>query len=188
MPLVQGMFFLALVGVLVNGCAAYKLSSGKTLNERVLNWHLLEDVLGWVSVLVLSIVLYFFSWPILDPILSIAFTVFIVFNVLKNLFKTLRIFLQAVPDLNEINYLKTRLLKLTHVIDIHKVHIWSLDGEHHVFTAHLVLDEYISHEEHATLKKNISETLNGKQFLYTTIEFEFSAEKCRDGSSKSQTR
>ena len=183
MPLVKGMFFLALVGVLVNGYAAYKLSTGKTLNERVLNWHLLEDVLGWLTVLVLSIVLYFFNWPILDPILSIAFTVFIVFNVFQNLFKTIRLFLQAVPDLKEINALKVSLLQLAHVVDIHKVHIWSLDGEHHVFTAHLVLDNYLSHEENSDLKQNISDILSKDRFLYTTIEFEFLAEKCRDDSS-----
>ncbi|HEY9050199.1 MAG TPA: cation diffusion facilitator family transporter, partial [Gammaproteobacteria bacterium] len=88
MPHVQGMFWLAILGVCVNGIAAWKLSKGKTLNERILNWHLLEDVLGWTAVLIVSILLIFLDWPILDPILSIAFTLFILVNVLKNTYQT----------------------------------------------------------------------------------------------------
>ena len=82
MPVAEGMIGLAVFGVAVNGYAAFKLSAGETLNERVLNWHLIEDVLGWVAVLIVSIVLYFVDWPILDPLLSIGFTLFILLNVI----------------------------------------------------------------------------------------------------------
>ena len=77
MPAVEGMLGLAILGVAVNGFAAYKLSAGTTLNERVLNWHLLEDVLGWVAVLIVSIVLMFAEIPILDALLAVGFTLFI---------------------------------------------------------------------------------------------------------------
>lgn len=184
MPMAEGMFFLAIFGVLVNGFAAFKLSKGNTLNERVLNWHLLEDVLGWIAVLIISIILYFFDWPILDPILSIIFTLFILFNVLRNLYETMRLFLQAAPDVKTLDAVKRSLMKLEYVIDLHKMHIWSLDGEHHVFTAHLVLDKYINHKTHQALKNNILEILSEYQFVFTTIELEFSTEKCRDDSNK----
>jgi cobalt-zinc-cadmium efflux system protein len=85
MPEVKGMFGLALLGILVNGFAVFKLSQGKTMNEQVLNWHLLEDVLGWIAILLVSVVLMFVDWPILEPLLSIVFTLFIAFNVIKNL-------------------------------------------------------------------------------------------------------
>lgn len=97
MPQVEGMLLLAIFGVLVNGFAAFKLSKGKSLNERVLNWHLLEDVLGWVAVLIVSIVLLFVNWPILDPLLSIGFTIFILFNVVRNLKETLLCFYKPLP-------------------------------------------------------------------------------------------
>jgi len=184
MPMVKGMFFLAIFGVLVNGFAAFKLSKGNTLNERILNWHLLEDVLGWIAVLIISIILYFFNWPILDPVLSIIFTLFILVNVLRNLYQTMRLFLQAAPDANTIDAVKQSLMKLECVTELHKIHIWSLDGEHHVFTAHLVLDKYIDHKTHQALKNNISEILSEYKFVFTTIELEFSTEKCRDGSNK----
>ncbi|WP_180159880.1 cation diffusion facilitator family transporter, partial [Acinetobacter sp. YH12062] len=89
MPVVEGMLGLAILGVAVNGYAVLKLKAGETLNEKVLTWHLLEDVLGWVAVLIVSIVLLFAELPILDPLLSIGFTLFILFNVFKNLKSTL---------------------------------------------------------------------------------------------------
>ena len=99
MPVTEGMIALGILGVTVNGFAAYRLSKGTTLNERILNWHLLEDVLGWVAVLVVAIVLQFFDWPILDPLLSVAFTLFILFNVLRNLWATGKLFFQAAATL-----------------------------------------------------------------------------------------
>ena len=80
MPVVEGMLGLAILGVAVNGYAVFKLKAGETLNEKVLTWHLLEDVLGWVAVLIVSIVLLFVELPILDPLLSIGFTLFILFR------------------------------------------------------------------------------------------------------------
>ena len=160
MPIVEGMIALAVFGVLVNGFAAYKLSKGKTLNERVLNWHLLEDVLGWVAVLIVSIVLLFVDWPILDPALSILFTLYILINVAKNLWHTIRLFLQAIPDKELSKSVYKTLIELKEVDSIHHLHLWSLDGEHHVLTAHLALQEALSTQQQLELKKSIAERLS----------------------------
>ena len=180
MPDAVGMTWLAILGVLVNGAAAWKLSGGKTLNERVLNWHLLEDVLGWVAVLVVSVVLQFAHWPILDPLLSIAFTLFILVNVLRNLHATIRLFLQATPDEKLAEEIERKLRALPHVSDVHHLHLWSLDGEHHVLTAHLVLDIPISSESHQALKRSIRDACDTCGIGHTTIEFEQRDEACRD--------
>ena len=180
MPLSEGMFVLALFGIAVNGFAAYKLSSGKTLNERVLNWHLIEDVLGWVAVLIVSIILMFADWPILDPLLSIAFTLFILFNVVKNLYSTIKLFLQAAPSSEIQKEIKNGLLDLESVKEIHHLHYWSLDGEQHVLTAHLVLDDLIDVNAQLILKKRITESLEKFAIAHSTIEFEFPDELCRN--------
>lgn len=180
MPNAVGMIWLAILGVTVNGFAAYKLSGGKTLNEKVLNWHLLEDVLGWVAVLIVSIVLLFVEWPILDPILSIAFTLFILFNVLKSLGQTVRLFLQAAPDRRIAEQTRGELEALEHVAQVHHLHVWSLDGEHHVLTAHLLLDTPISREAQAEIKSAVKSALEQYNFSHTTIELEDSLETCRD--------
>ena len=77
----KGMLYFALLGVAVNGYAAWKLSGGKTLNERVISWHLIEDVLGWVAVLIVSVILMFYPSPYLDPALSLLISVYILWNV-----------------------------------------------------------------------------------------------------------
>jgi len=180
MPMVEGMLALAVLGVSVNGFAAYKLSHGTTLNERVLNWHLLEDVLGWVAVLIVSVVLQFKEWPILDPILSIAFTLFILFNVVRNLRDTAKIFFQAVPDRKLMGEVREALLKIDVVDEVHHLHLWSLDGEHHVLTAHVVTGGVVNSETHRNLKARITDSLDRFNLDHTTIEIELDEEECRD--------
>jgi cobalt-zinc-cadmium efflux system protein len=180
MPVADGMIALAVVGITVNGFAAYKLSEGKTLNERVINWHLLEDVLGWVAVLIVGIVLLFVDWPILDPILSIGFTLFILVNVLRNLWATLKLFIQATPDKKTYRQVADALLELPHVADLHHLHFWSLDGEEHVLTVHLVLTENLDIETRSDLKQRIDDVLAPYALSHTTVELEDPDEACRD--------
>lgn len=183
MPVTEGMFVLAIFGIMVNGVAAYKLSSGTSINERVLNWHLLEDVLGWVAVLIVSVVLMFVEWPILDPILSILFTLFILVNVLKNLTQTLQIFLQAVPDTQQQQQIQQALVTLDAVDSLHHLHFWSLDGEQHVLTAHIVLAHELTPTAQLNLKQQIAVTLAPYKLSHTNIELEMPDETCRDGDT-----
>ena len=180
MPHAQGMFWLAILGVTVNGYAAWKISSGKTLNEQVLNWHLLEDVLGWISVLIVSIVLLFWDWPILDPLLSIAFTLFILINIIKNTFQTIKLFLQSVPDDKLLDEIRHRLNEIQHVSNVHHIHLWSLDGEKHVLTAHLRIDKMVSACEQKQIKEHVHTLLATYSLSHTTIELELPDELCRD--------
>lgn len=180
MPMTEGMIALAILGVLVNGLAAYKLHGGHSMNEKVLNWHLIEDTMGWVAVLIVAIVLHFFHWPVLDPILSVGFTLFILFNVVRYVFQTMKLFLQGVPDDIEHKEIKQALLSVDHVEEIHHVHLWSLDGEQHVLTAHLVLNLSVDAQTLKTLKKQVNEKLAPFHLSHTTIEFELPGEPCRD--------
>lgn len=179
MPETEGMIALAILGVLVNGFAAYKLQGGKSLNEKVLNWHLLEDVLGWVAVLIVAIVMQFKDWPVLDPVLSIGFTLFILFNVIRNLISTVKLFFQASPDNDLLQNVTDKLLELDAVSNLHHLHIWSLDGEHHVATVHIV-SQFESKAEYLELKESVSNALQEFELSHTTIEIELTSEECRD--------
>ncbi|WP_347330764.1 cation diffusion facilitator family transporter [Marinimicrobium locisalis] len=180
MPVTEGMFALAIFGIAVNGFAAYKLSHGKTLNERVLNWHLLEDVLGWVAVLVVSVVLMFVDWPILDPLLSIGFTLFILANVVRTLWQTVRLFLQGTPSEEVRQTIEHELRRLPGVSNVHHLHFWSLDGEHHVLTAHVVVERVDGIQQLRETKERISSTLARYELAHTTVEVELAGEPCRD--------
>ena len=181
MPETEGMIALAILGVLVNGFAAFKLQGGKSLNEKVLNWHLLEDVLGWVAVLIVAIIMQFKEWPVLDPILSIGFTLFILFNVIRNLISTVKLFFQASPDNRLLQNVTDKLLELDAVSELHHLHIWSLDGDHHVATVHVV-SQFESKAEYLKLKESVSNALQEFELSHTTIEIELTSEECRDAS------
>ena len=182
MPVTEGMLALSIFGIAVNGFAAFKLSKGKTLNEKVLNWHLLEDVLGWVAVFIVSVVLMFVEWPILDPILAIGFTLFILFNVIRNVGITLKLFLQGVPDKNLARKIERKLKDVQEFQRFHHLHLWSLDGEHHVLTVHIEQEADVSLEDQRDLKRRLSQELAEFDLSHTTVEFELYNEPCRDHS------
>lgn len=168
----KGMMFLAIVGVLINGYAALKLSKGKSLNEKVVSWHLLEDVLGWAAVLVASIVMIFVNVPILDPLLSLLITVYILFGVFSRLRETLQIFLQATPKDVHIDEIEEKILKLKNVDSMHHTHIWSIDGESNVFTTHIKLKDSASFKDAINVKLAAKEILAKHNFSHSTIETE----------------
>jgi len=174
----KGMFFFALIGIAVNGYAAWKMSGGKSLNEKVVSWHLLEDVLGWVAILIASIVLFFYDVPFLDPALSIAITLYVLWNVIKRLKETLFIFLQGVPNDIQVQEIEEKLLDIEYVDSTHHTHIWSLDGEHHVFTTHLKLQPLNGLEKILNVKQAVKTILKDYPFQHYTVETELSDEDC----------
>ncbi|WP_417599820.1 cation diffusion facilitator family transporter [Owenweeksia hongkongensis] len=179
MPDAQGMLYFAIAGVAINGFAAFKVSSGKSLNEKVISWHLLEDVLGWAAVLVVSIILMFWDVPWLDPALSIAITIFILYNVVKRLRETLFVFLQGKPEGVDLDEIEKKILATPHVASMHHTHLWSLDGEHHVFTTHLKLKNISQLKDITQLKLEIKEMLKSEyDFSHYTIETELEDEDC----------
>ncbi len=174
----KGMIFFAVIGVLVNGYAAWKLSGGKTMNEKVASWHLVEDVLGWVAVLVVAIILNFKDIHYLDPALSLLITIYILWNVIIRLKQTLFIFLQGVPEELDINEIESKILNIDFVNSIHHMHIWSLEGEHNVFTAHIKIDDNSNLNDFIKVKSDVKNILKKYKFEHYTVEVEFNDENC----------
>lgn len=174
----DGMLIFAVIGVVINGYAAWKVSKGETLNERVVTWHMIEDILGWVAVLIVSIVLKFYDNPYLDPALSLFITAFILFNVVKRLRETLLIFLQGAPKEISLNELENKILSIGSVNSTHHTHIWSLDGESHVFSCHVKLNKINSLEDLQCCKQEISKILKPYAFKHITIETDLHNENC----------
>jgi cobalt-zinc-cadmium efflux system protein len=177
-PNVPGMFFLALLGVSVNAFAAFRLWKGSSMNARIVAWHLLEDVLGWTAVLVVSIVLAFRPWYILDPLLSVAVSVFILWNVIKNLRSVLEIFLQGAPEDVTLKDVEKTLTNVPGVLSVHDLHVWSLDGERTVLTAHLVIPRDSSIEDATAVKRAARGQLSRKGIDHATLETERLGDPC----------
>ena len=173
---VKGMMWFAILGIIVNGAAVLKLKKGTSMNEKVVSLHLLEDVLGWVAVLIASVAMQFFNIPILDPILSILIALFILYNVFKNGKESIRIILQATPVSISVDKIKKEIIKHKSVESIHDYHLWSMDGDYNVFTAHLLLvDKNTSWQKSSIIKEEIRKILHKKfQLEHITLELEIS--------------
>lgn len=173
------MIGIALLGVAANGYAAWRTRGSSSMNEKVISWHLLEDVLGWVAVLIVAIILQFKDWYFLDPALSIAVTLFILYGVGKRLIDTLHLLLQGVPEGIDPEELKSKLQGVAHVKSIHHTHIWSLDGQHHVLTAHLVLENITSYKQIDEIRQNALDSLKDYEFSHHTIQVELDEATCQ---------
>jgi cobalt-zinc-cadmium efflux system protein len=180
MPHAEGMLYLAILGILFNGYAAWKTSTGVSLNEKVVSWHLLEDVLGWVTVLIAAIILQFYTLPWIDPLLSIVINLWIMWNVVKRLKETLNLFLQGVPEGVDVEEISKTLSTIDGVTSIHNTQIWSVEGEHHVFSAHLRLTAACTVNDMIRIKTEARSKLKKYPFLYSTIETELSDNDCSD--------
>jgi cobalt-zinc-cadmium efflux system protein len=174
----KGMFLLSIFGIIVNGFAVLKTNKGKSINERVVSLHLLEDVLGWAAVLIGSAVMYFTGWTRIDPILSICISCFVLFNVYKNIKLTLPILLQGTPAEIEQEKIIQKIKKINNIENVHDLHIWSLDEEYNVLTIHVTLKETTPIEKLEKLKKQIRSVLKEEKIQHATIEFEMHNEEC----------
>ncbi len=177
-PDVKGMLLLAVLGVIVNGVAALRLRKGESLNEKVVSLHLLEDVLGWAAVLIGAGVMYFVDAPFIDPLLSIAISGFILFNVYRNIRQSLRIILQGSPEMISVDEIEKAILKIDNVVDVHDLHVWSVDGQYNVLTVHVVFSDTLPMEQLHNLKSNVREKLLSLGVQHCTIELETSGEVC----------
>ena len=175
---IPGVFGLALLGIFFNGIAALRLKQGKTLNEKVVMWHLLEDLFGWIAILLMCVIMFFWELPVLDPLFSVFFSLVILVNVIRNLKTTLSVFLQSIPDSLDLKAIEIELRALEGVEDLHDLHVWSLDGSYHVFTLHLVVAKQCLESEIPRLKIQAKQILMERDVQHVTLEVERAGEPC----------
>lgn len=173
-----GMMLLAIVGVLFNGAAVLKVRQGSSLTEQVVSWHLLEDTLGWLAVLVGAGVMTFWDLPVIDPILSIGISLFVLCNVFRNLRQFLDVFLQKAPKTFDTEKFEQAVVSAPKVLSVHHTHSWSIDGESHVLTTHLVMEGSASREDVIHAKSHVRRLLDEETFEHVTVDVELEGEDC----------
>lgn len=170
----NGMIIISIIGIVVNFLAAYKTREGDSLNQKSVNLHMLEDVLGWVIVFIGSILMKFTDITYIDSIMSIIIAIYILIHALKNLKSVLDLFLVKTPKNVDIDALKKELLKVKNVSDIHHIHVWSMDGVNNYATIHAVINT----KDFEKVKKNLKEELEVHGIIHSTIEIEAKDSKC----------
>ena len=171
----NGMIIFAIFGVIVNMLATYFTREGDSLNQKSVNLHMIEDVLGWIVVLIGSILMRFTNILYIDSILSIIVALFILINSFKNLKEVVDIFLEKTPSSINLDEIKKHIKNIKGVEDVHHIHVRSMDGYNNFATMHVVVKEY-NHK----IKKEIKEELKEHGIGHSTIELELVNENCHD--------
>ncbi len=171
----DGMIILAIIGLVVNFLAAWFTRDGNSLNQKSVNLHMLEDVLGWAVVLIGAIVMRFTDFSIIDPILSIGVAVFIFKSALNNFLSTMDVFLEKTPRDISLSELEKHLLKIPNVQGVHHMHVWSMDGYQNYATLHVV-----STGDAQKIKQSVRAELAKYNIAHTTIEIESPTEICAE--------
>lgn len=169
----NGMIIFAIIGAVVNFGAAYFTREGDSINQKAVNLHMLEDMLGWFVVLIGAIVMKFTEFKLLDPILSIAVAVFILVNAIKNLKDVLDLFLEKTPDNVNINEIVEHIEKIDGVLNVHHIHIRSIDGHSNYATMHIV-----TNSDHHKIKDKVRNELEEHGICHATLELETPNEHC----------
>ena len=170
----NGMIIFAIIGVILNFLAAYVTRDGSSINQKSVNLHMLEDVLGWIVVLIGAIIMNFTDIKILDSIMSIGVAIFILIHSLMNLKRVLDLFLQKTPNNIKIDEIKKELMKIDGVDDIHHIHVWSMDETNILATMHIVTKS----KEIKKIKHEIREELEEFDITHAILETE--TEVCDD--------
>lgn len=168
------MIIIAIFGLLINSFGAYKLMRHKRLLDRALMLHLLEDVLGWAAVLISAIMIYFYQIYLIDPLLSLAIAAFIMYNAIKNIIRVFDIFLEKTPTGIDYEEVKALISKNNRVLNVHDLHIWTIDGESILLSCHIIIDDRDSDQ----IIKTINKALEKEKIFHTTIQVEYDEEMC----------
>ena len=174
----SGMMWLAIAGLAVNGFAALRLMKGNSISQRAVMLHLLEDVLGWLAVLVGSLVIRYTGWYFIDPLLSVCIGIFILTNVCRTLYAIFRILLQATPEHIPEDKVKPVLEGVPGVKEVHDLHVWTLDGEKNIASAHLIVSDVASREDVIKVKHEAVDKLKEMGIDHLTVEIEYESEGC----------
>ena len=163
----EGVLWLGIIAVSINVLASLVVRKGKTKNESILSLHFLEDTLGWLAVILMAIILRFTDWYILDPLLSLVISIFILTKAIPRFWSALKIFLDAVPEGVDIKQVKNDLEQLDHVVSVNQLNLWTMDGLEKNAIVHVCLEE-IEHIEYC--KESIRNLLKDYDFQNVTIE------------------
>ena len=171
----NGMILFSVIGVAVNFLAAFFTRHGESLNQKAVNLHMLEDVLGWAVVLIGAVVMRFTNWRLIDPILSIAVAVYIFIHAFSHLKEALELFLVKLPKGVDMEQIRHRLKEIDGVLGVHHIHVWSLDGTQNYATMHIVTDG-----DPLIVKQAVKEELREHGIAHATLELEREDEDCRE--------
>lgn len=177
----SGMLYLALAAIVMNGLAAWLLLGRRSKNESMLTVHMLEDLMGWVGILIISVILHFRPWFILDPIVSILISLYILKEAIPQTVDTVKILLESVPEGVDLKGLEQSILAVKGVHGVRHLHFWSMDGEENNFAVTLFTD-CADVKEQQRIRRQVQDLLPPRGVNCATIQIDYDPAKLILGS------
>ncbi|MBR5442559.1 MAG: cation transporter [Clostridia bacterium] len=166
------MLLVAVFGVVINGAAVVVTHRGTGANERAISLHMLEDVLGWVAVLIGSALIYAFRWYFVDGILSLCIAVFLIIHSVINIKDVFAILLEKTPKSFNLQAYREQLYSISGVQDVHHLHVWSLDGERVMATLHVRICEGADMTGYTRVKRAVEELSARSGISHLTVQID----------------
>ncbi len=164
------MILFATIGIFVNAISAWRMSRGKTKNERILTWHLIEDFLSWVGILLSSVIIFVTEISWLDPLFAVLLSIYVAYNVYKHLKSTIYLFLQARPEEFNEKAFSESILKIDGIFKVTNIATWSLDGVHNILSCRIVFSKDFSVSQLEVINRNIRNIANEQGHFEVTLE------------------
>ncbi|ACF14643.1 cation diffusion facilitator family transporter [Chloroherpeton thalassium ATCC 35110] len=143
------MFGFGIVGLLANIISAFFLykSQGESVNIKAAYIHVLSDLLGSVAVILGAIGIFFTGFTILDPILSFIISLLILKSAWEIIVESVDILLEGVPRNIDISRIESSLRSLSHIKDLHDLHVWAITSGVNALSCHVLIDDYTNSRE-----------------------------------------
>lgn len=172
---------LAVAGLIVNGLAVLLLRrDSHALDIRSAMWHLLEDFFGWIAVLVGGIVMKLTGWHVIDPILSLAVSAFVLWGAWSVFRESTSILIDSTPKDISFDTVRSFILGFDRsILGIHDLHIWALGQGERALMAHLVVPDRNLADFHPLLSRLECALRDNFQIDHVTLELE--CDQCKSG-------
>ncbi|HRQ24009.1 MAG TPA: cation diffusion facilitator family transporter [Anaerolineales bacterium] len=176
-PILIGVGIVAFIINLVTALLVKK-GSENDLNLRSAFLHLMGDVLSTLGAVFAGVLIFFTQWNWLDPLVSVLIGAFILWSAWGILRQSIHILLESAPENRDVPKMVDDIRAVDGVRGIHDLHVWSINENLRMLSAHVVTDN-ISIGEGTLIQKNINDVLaNGYHIQHATLQLE--CEGCRE--------
>ena len=164
---IPGLMAVSVVGILVNLWSAKKLHGSKSLLDKAIFVHMLEDLLGWIMAFLSSILVWVTGFHQIDRVMSLIILLMVVWNAVSVIMKSVKVLLNSAPSLEDVEKIESQILAIDGVLKIENTHFWSLDGEQNIYTARIFIEKGISS---SSVRKKISKITAEYNIVDSTVE------------------
>lgn len=164
------LLYTSVLGIIINIVGFKLVNTGSSISNKALAANLFADIANFIAIFISSLLIINFDLYILDPLFSIVFSVYLIVISCKAFKHIFKIIMQAIPENIDYQTIKEEILSHQFILDVHDIHIWDLDSEDYIFTAHIVVQDNLNDTQIMDIKEHIRNDLEKYEINHSTIE------------------